>query len=575
MNGILSSQNSLRETAKPYLPWRYAIAGVISIMALTACGSINRVNDSVKAVDGHTIAADEYLADMRNRPDLVGTRSTLRQMEALWVDKTPQSLNSQSLGAPETALDCKLTFNPKVPVTLNEFARVATNLCGLSIQITTDANAAINGTLQGVQGMTAIDNDDDEDSRSLPSPALGAAASQASLRAAFAAEGTGMISGISWVNKPLSGLLDLVTNRLGLGWKFKDNTATIFYTDTRIFRLYAISGKTTLETTVRSGVQKGSSSGAEASTFSSDGSVQETGITFETDIIADIEKTLETMITPGLGRMSVSASTGTVAVTDRPDVLSRIEKYLDGENKRITRQVLLNVKVLSIQVNDNDSLGLNWDVVYKTIHRSASMNTGFTSITGGISAGMGIVDAGSRGNGSELLVQALAQQGRVSTLSSPSIMTLNMKPAPILVGTQTTYLAEISTTAIEGGGTSQQALTPGNITTGFNMTLLPYLMEGPELLLQYSINLSALTGMKTAESGDNRIEMPEVDNRIFSQSVRLKSGQTLVLSGFDQTVTNARKEGVGSPDMWILGGHGARQNRRDVLVVLITPIITD
>jgi len=387
-----------------------------------------------------------------------------------------------------------------------------------------------------------------------------------------------MIRGISWVNKPVSGLLDIVTNRLGLGWKFEDNAATIYYTDTQVFHLYAISGKTKLETTVKSGTSGSSSGGGGDTTnssFSSDGSVQETGISFESDIVADIEKTLNTMITPGLGRLSVSASTGTVAVTDRPDVLRRIKSYLGEENKRITRQVLLNVKVLSVQINDADSAGLNWNAVYQAVNYKLGLTTAFTSIANGASGSIGIVNTDSRWAGSDVLIDALSEQGRVSTVSSPSVTTLNMKPAPILVGTQTTYLAQVSTTQVEGGGSAQQALTPGVITTGFNMTLLPYLMPGSDMLLQYSINLSSLTGMKTAESGGNRIEMPEVDNRIFNQSVRLRSGQTLVLSGFDQTVHNAKKQGIGDARAWMLGGHGERGHSRDVLVVLITPVITD
>src|SRR5690606_27544026 len=101
-----------------------------------------------------------------------------------------------------------------------------------------------------------------------------------------------MISGISWVNKPLRGLLDLVTARLGLGWKFEDNTAVIYFTDTQIFQLYAIPGKTKMETTVKSGAQSSSGSGESTSAFSSDGSSQETEVEFETDIMKDIKETL-------------------------------------------------------------------------------------------------------------------------------------------------------------------------------------------------------------------------------------------------------------------------------------------
>src|SRR3546814_12956968 len=99
------------------------------------------------------------------------------------------------------------------------------------------------------------------------------------------------------------------------------------------------------------------------------------------------------------------------------------------------------------------------------------------------------------------------------------------------------------------------------------MTLLPYLMDGPDMLLQYSINLSALTRLRQVESGGQMIEIPEVANRIFSQRVRLRSGETLILSGFEQTIDDAGKEGVGDSGFWLLGGKGTPAKSRDGICI--------
>ncbi|MNJ61198.1 Outer membrane lipoprotein BfpB precursor [compost metagenome] len=67
--------------------------------------------------------------------------------------------------------------------------------------------------------------------------------------------------------------------------------------------------------------------------------------------------------------------------------------------------------------------------------------------------------------------------------------------------------------------------------------------------------------------------MPEIDNRIFNQTVRLKSGETLVLSGFDQTSEQGTKAGTGESWNFLLGGGVNRTTVRDVIVVMITPIV--
>lgn len=145
---------------------------------------------------------------------------------------------------------------------------------------------------------------------------------------------------------------------------------------------------------------------------------------------------------------------------------------------------------------------------------------------------------------------------------------------PVQVARQTSYLASVQTTNTAQVG-STTALTPGTVTTGFNMNLLPYVMPDNNLLLQYSINLSALQRLRSVTSGGSTIEIPEVDNRIFSQKVRLKSGETLVLSGFEQSIDNGNKQGVGNPNNILLGGGMGTDNRRDVIVVLITPVVMD
>ena len=259
----------------------------------------------------------------------------------------------------------------------------------------------------------------------------------------------------------------------------------MYFLDTQVFQLYAIPGSIKMNTGVKTGTSgattvTGSTSSVSANGgLTSEGSTQGTQMNFESDILKDMEKTLNSMITPGMGRVALSSSTGVVTVTDRPDSLRRIKAFISSENKRITRQVVLNVKVLSVSLNKNDSLGLNTAALFKTLSSQVGITTSFVNPnTSGVTTTAGVVSANSDSPwaGSQAVIDALSVQGQVTTITSPSVTTLNMKPAPILVGNQQTYLASVSTTAIQGGGTSQQALTTGTISTGFNMVLLPYLM---------------------------------------------------------------------------------------------------
>src|SRR5205085_6535083 len=151
-------------------------------------------------------------------------------------------------------------------------------------------------------------------------------------------------------------------------------------------------------------------------------------------------------------------------------------------------------------------------------------------------------NSASRWAGSQAMISALSTQGRVTELTSASVVTLNNQPVPVNVGRRVSYLAASATSQTANVG-STTSLTPGTVSTGFSMTLVPHIIDGQELLLQYAIDLSSLLRIKTISSGGSSIEAPDVSTSSFLQRVRLKSGETLVVAGFDQDNLSAVAQG--------------------------------
>ena len=148
------------------------------------------------------------------------------------------------------------------------------------------------------------------------------------------------------------------------------------------------------------------------------------------------------MLTPSMGRMSLSrhghpdCHRPTRGPQPRPAVGQ-------PENESITKQVLLNVNVLSVALTDKDQLGIDWNLVYKSLNNKWGIglkNTMPGIDQSAISGSVSILDtANSAWAGSKAMVQALAQQGRVSTVRSPSVTTLNLQSAPIQIGRYDTW----------------------------------------------------------------------------------------------------------------------------------------
>lgn len=161
--------------------------------------------------------------------------------------------------------------------------------------------------------------------------------------------------------------------------------------------------------------------------------------------------------------MFLSRSTGTLTVSDRPEVLSNVAKYLNSINSSITRQVLFNVKVFEVTLTDTDQTGLDWTAVYTSLSNKwgFSLKNATTGIsTGAVSGSLSILTRRSLlWAGSNLIIKALSEQGRISNVRSPSVTTLNLQPAPIQIGNVKSYVASSSTTTTASVGSST-SLTP-------------------------------------------------------------------------------------------------------------------
>ena len=88
-------------------------------------------------------------------------------------------------------------------------------------------------------------------------------------------------------------------------------------------------------------------------------------------------------------------------------------------------------------------------------------------------------------------------------------------------------------------------ITPGEVTTGFAMTVIPHILDRRRVLLQYTINLTSLDELTEFTTGDIRVQLPKTSTRAFSQRSSMQLGQTLVLAGFqDQTQKLANSLGL-------------------------------
>jgi general secretion pathway protein D len=185
-------------------------------------------------------------------------------------------------------------------------------------------------------------------------------------------------------------------------------------------------------------------------------------------------------------------------------------------------------------------------------------------------------------------LSAEADKGKVSILSSPSVLVLNNQEAAIKVGDQVPIL-----TGQYGnftGGASSSTTNP--VYSSYNS--IQYRDTGVLLNVRPRINAGGLVTMEIVQavddvkstvsagsSGDSSssIASPTITQRQIKSSVAVHDGETLILGGLIKENNDIAKAGLPLlyeiPVMGALFGQTTMSNTKDELVVLLTPRVIE
>ncbi len=371
---------------------------------------------------------------------------------------------------------------------------------------------------------------------------------------------------------PLSGLLDEVCNRFGIWWKYENKQIFFYKYITKTFVLYTLPTKPTLSVNVGGSSTEG---GAGSSSVSLTNSA-------DIDLWSNVENSIRSMISRD-AQLTIDQSNGTVTLTGTPTDIRKVAKFVNEQNLRMSRQVAISVKVLQVNVSDSDNYGLNLEAVFSGNNRIKELSLASPAGLGAeIPNNLTMSIISGKWNLSAL-IQAFSEQGNTNLITSGTVTTLNNKPAPIQVVKTQNYISEITKTSNgSDSGSYDISTTTEEIETGFTLDVLPRILEHGRLMLMFNLTLSDLIELQkvefagtTQETGGQYIQNPIIETRGFTQEVAMKSGETLVLTGYERVENTSKKTGTGSAENSLLGGTAIANQTRSILVILLTPVVLE
>ncbi|MBS1190727.1 MAG: type and secretion system protein:Secretin, N-terminal:Secretin/TonB, short N-terminal [Rhodocyclaceae bacterium] len=336
----------------------------------------------------------------------------------------------------------------------------------------------------------------------------------------------------------------------------------------------------------------------------------------DNDFWRDLQKALETIVGTGDGRnVILNAMSGVVLVKAMPAELRAVEGYLKATQLMVERQVMLEAKILDVQLNESFQTGINWAKFSGHDQRWAGgvvapgTTLGATGALVGSAAGIGTGTgvAALPGKAGALMTQALGKgffglafqsgdfaamlsfletQGDVQVLSSPRIAALNNQKAVLKVGEDNYFVTNISTSTTASGTST---ITTPTVTlqpffSGIALDVTPQIDDDGNITLHVHPVVTVVEEKsKAVDLGTlGTFTLPLASSSINESDsiVRVQDGHIVAIGGLmSQRQSNDRNglPGISRAPVVgaVFGQKSAVANKRELVILIKATVIQD
>jgi general secretion pathway protein D len=232
------------------------------------------------------------------------------------------------------------------------------------------------------------------------------------------------------------------------------------------------------------------------------------------------------------------------------------------------RQVLLEVLIGDVTLDDTLRLGIDWNYV----RQSGSYTHNITNVTGVAGLATGFSYAVEKTNQLTAAFRSLANDGKASVLSAPSVLAINGKKSRIQVANQ----VPIQTASIVANSNPPVTTTTVEYKdVGVILNFTPYINDEGTVTLEIEQEVSDISSTIATPAGGN----PAFLKRSIQTTLIASSDQSIVLGGLVREQKSRNRDGL--PFLhkipvigWIFGSRSDVLTRNELLI-FITPRVIE
>jgi MSHA biogenesis protein MshL len=293
---------------------------------------------------------------------------------------------------------------------------------------------------------------------------------------------------------------------------------------------------------------------------------------------------------------ALSRQTGVLSVFASERQQRQVAKYLEEFRKRATTQILIEAKVLQVELNDEFATGINWGLFTKK-GGGAVFDFAAPELAPTTSSGFGFTIGGQPDFSA--VVQAISRFGTVRALSSPRVMVMNNQPAVVNMAEDNIYFSyEVETEQDSDTNENRVTIDPeqksapegvllnvvptANANTGeITLIVRPTVSKIRSYVTDPTIAFSlASIGVDPSSVDVPANRVPELAIQEIDSILKLQSGQAAVLGGLMRDENAVSQEGLPVlGDIPFIGSafrnHGDRVVKTELVIFLTARIITN
>jgi general secretion pathway protein D len=365
--------------------------------------------------------------------------------------------------------------------------------------------------------------------------------------------------------------LDDVFSKNNIFYSIDNNVLNLSFIKTKTFKIDYVTSQITGQTSFSASMTPDDKS--TGNTLNS---------TFTFDFWKDFESNIQSIINTSEDANIFTAAvpiidknSGLVTITATKNQLDRVQKYINELNKRMHKEVVIDVRIYSVVLAKSHSNGINWSNFSLSLndgnYNSGTQSYGSksTTLTASNLLGSNSIFKATQFNINGLL-KFLATNGQVNSISNPKITTLNNQKAIINIGQVKNFTFNEVTTDSNGNQTTSE--TVGSKFIGILLDITPQIGDDNVIMMRINPSISDFDGSSTSK-------IPDTIEKKLNTIIRVPNNDTLILGGLITDTQNFKASGVPVlkeiPVLKYMFGYKEKITERRELVFVITPHIID